>query len=86
MRFVDIGYENNVSVDDIFYFANYKSKSVKRKVHESKERLQCIDATSARGLRTVIFLKNGYVILCALQCKTLKKRLLGKENTKDNEE
>jgi regulator of extracellular matrix RemA (YlzA/DUF370 family) len=83
LRFVDIGYENNVSVGDVFYFANYKSKSVKRKVYEAKERLQCIDATSARGLRIVVFLKNRHVILCALQCKTLKKSLLGKEDVKD---
>ena len=86
MRFVDIGFQNNVNIEDIFYFANYKSASVKRKVYEAKQRQQCIDSTAARGIRSVIFLKNGYVILCSLQIVSLKKRLAGKEDVKDNEE
>ena len=74
-QFMNIGFDNMVSVRKVVAIVSPESAPVKRFVQEAKEGGTVIDATHGRKTRSVIFTDSQYIILSAIQPDTLTGRL-----------
>lgn len=74
-QFMNIGFDNMVSVQKIVAIVSPESAPVKRLVQEAKEAGNVVDATHGRKTRAVIFTDSTYLILSAIQPETLVGRL-----------
>ncbi len=74
-QFMNVGFDNMVSVDKIIAIVSPESAPVKRTVQTAKEAGNVIDVTHGRKTRSVIFTDSDYIILSALQPETLTGRL-----------
>lgn len=74
-QFMNIGFDNMVSVEKIVAIASPESAPVKRLVQEAKEAGRVIDVTHGRKTRAVVFTDSQYILLSAIQPDTLTGRL-----------
>ncbi len=74
-QFMNVGFDNMVSVHRIVAIVSPESAPVKRTVQTAKEAGTVIDVTHGRKTRSVIFTDSDYIILSALQPETLTGRL-----------
>lgn len=74
-QFMNIGFDNMVSVQKIVAIVSPESAPVKRIVQEAREAGNVVDATHGRKTRAVIFTDSTYLILSAIQPETLVGRL-----------
>lgn len=74
-QFMNIGFDNMVSLARIVAIISPESAPVKRLVQEAREAGRVIDATHGRKTRAVVFTDSNYMILSAIQPETLVGRL-----------
>ncbi len=74
-QFMNIGFDNMVSVQRVVAVISPESAPIKRMVQEAKEAGTVIDATHGRKTRAVVFTDSDYIILSAIQPETLIGRL-----------
>ncbi len=74
-QFMNIGFDNMVSVERIVAIVSPESAPVKRLVQEAKEAGRVIDVTHGRKTRAVVFTDSQYILLSAIQPETLTGRL-----------
>ncbi len=74
-QFMNIGFDNMVSVEKIIAIVSPESAPVKRLVQEAKEAGRVVDVTHGRKTRAVVFTDSQYILLSAIQPETLTGRL-----------
>lgn len=72
--FVPVGFNNYVSLDEITVIAYPHSSPIKRYMREASKENCLIDVSQGRRVKSVIFLYNGSIVLCALDPATLVGR------------
>ena len=70
-QFMNIGFDNMVSVQRVVAVISPESAPIKRMVQEAKEAGTVIDATHGRKTRAVVFTDSDYIIFSAIQPETL---------------
>ena len=73
--FMNIGFDNMVSVHRIIAIVSPESAPIKRLVQEAREQGNVIDVTHGRKTRAVIITDSQHVMLSAIQPETLVGRL-----------
>lgn len=73
--FASVGYENYLNASPILAILSPDSAPAKRLWREAKERGKLIDATSGRKTRSVEWYETDHVAICALQPKTLVRKI-----------
>ena len=74
-QFMNIGFDNMVSVDKIVSIVSPESAPVRRLVQEAKEAGRVVDVTHGRKTRAVVITDSQYILLSAIQPETLTGRL-----------
>jgi regulator of extracellular matrix RemA (YlzA/DUF370 family) len=74
-QFMNIGFDNMVSVDKIVAIVSPESAPVRRLVQEAKEAGRVVDVTHGRKTRAVVVTDSQYILLSAIQPETLTGRL-----------
>ncbi len=74
-QFMNIGFDNMVSVDKIIAIVSPESAPVRRLVQEAKEAGRVVDVTHGRKTRAVVITDSQYILLSAIQPETLTGRL-----------
>ena len=74
-QFMNIGFDNMVSVERIVAIVSPESAPVRRLVQEAKEAGRVVDVTHGRKTRAVVFTDSQYILLSAIQPETLTGRL-----------
>ena len=74
-QFMNIGFDNMVSVEKIIAIVSPESAPVKRLVQEATEAGRVVDVTHGRKTRAVVFTDSQYILLSAIQPETLTGRL-----------
>ena len=80
MKFVNIGFNNMISVERIVALISPDSAPAKRTVAEAKESGRLIDCTSGRRTKSVIITDSDHVIISALAPEILANRLNGTDD------
>lgn len=80
---LNVGFGNSVVADEVIAIMAPTSSPMRRLRDEAKEEKKLIDATYGRKTRSIIILKNNYIILSASQPDTIAQRYLA---LKENEE
>lgn len=75
LRFVSLGFEHVVQANMVWQISRYKTIQVKRMVQQARKEGMLLDWTARRGIRSAVFLTNGYVIASPFNVKTLLGRL-----------
>ncbi len=74
-QFMNIGFDNMVSIARIVAIVSPESAPVKRLVQEAKEAGRVVDVTHGRKTRAVVVTDSQYLLLSAIQPETLIGRL-----------
>ena len=74
-QFMNIGFDNMVSVDKIVAIVSPESAPVRRLVQEAKEAGRVVEVTHGRKTRAVVITDSQYILLSAIQPETLTGRL-----------
>ena len=74
-QFMNIGFDNMVSVEKIIAIVSPESAPVNRLVQEAKEAGRVVEVTHGRKTRAVVFTDSQYILLSAIQPETLTGRL-----------
>jgi regulator of extracellular matrix RemA (YlzA/DUF370 family) len=74
-QFMNIGFDNMVSVDKTVAIVSPESAPVRRLVQEAKEAGRVVDVTHGRKTRAVVITDSQYILLSAIQPETLTGRL-----------
>ena len=74
-QFMNIGFDNMVSVDKIVAIVSPESAPVRRLVQEAKEAGRVVDVTHGRKTRAVVITDSQYILPSAIQPETLTGRL-----------
>lgn len=74
-QFMNIGFDNMVSVDKIVAIVSPESAPVRRLVQEAKEAGRVVDVSHGRKTRAVVITDSQYILLSAIQPETLTGRL-----------
>lgn len=77
MKFINVGFNNMVSVEKIVALVASDSAPAKRLVQDAKDTGRAIDCTSGRRTRTVIITDSDHVILSSIQAETITQRISG---------
>lgn len=71
-----VGKDNYVNINDIYMMSgNVKSKPLVSKIKLAKENFEFIDFTCGDKMRSILFMKDGTIIVTALDDRTLLERL-----------
>lgn len=74
-QFMNIGFDNMVSISRVIAVVSPESAPIKRLVQEAREAGHVIDVTHGRKTRAVVFTDSPYLLLSAIQPETLIGRL-----------
>ncbi|MBE6111943.1 MAG: DUF370 domain-containing protein [Peptococcaceae bacterium] len=74
-QFMNIGFDNMVSVERIVAIVSPESAPVRRLVQEAKDAGRVVDVTHGRKTRSIVFTDSQYILLSAIQPETLTGRL-----------
>lgn len=75
MPLINIGFGNMVLTDRIIAIVRPNSAPIRRQISNGKDKDIVIDATAGKATRAAIYTDNGYIILSAIEPKTLVERL-----------
>ena len=84
MKFINVGFNNMVSLDRIVALIGPDSAPAKRLIQDAKDTGRAIDCTSGRRTRSVIITDSEHVILSAIQTETIASRI-AEDKTADME-
>lgn len=76
-KFVSAGFGSYVDAEKIAAVLQPDSAPVRRRIQEAKEASQLIDATYGRKIRAVLYMENGWIMICAIGADTMAERLNG---------
>jgi regulator of extracellular matrix RemA (YlzA/DUF370 family) len=71
---LNIGYGCSVVADEIIAILAPNSAPMRRLRDDAKEQNRLVDATHGRKTRSILILKNNYVVLSATQTDTIAQR------------
>ena len=74
-RFVSAGFGSFVDADKVTAILPPDSAPIRRRIQEAKEAGMLIDATFGRKVRTVLYMIQGTVMVCAIATETMAERL-----------
>lgn len=75
MKFLNVGYENNVNVDKVIAVLNSDSAPGRRLIKNARESQLLLDATEGNKTLAIIVTESGHIITSAFRAETLKKRI-----------
>lgn len=75
IELVHVGFDNFVAINRIVAITSVKSTSIKRAMHESKDRGLLIDVTHGKKTKAVIFTDSGHVFVVARAPEVIAGRL-----------
>ena len=76
-RFINIGFDNVVSIEKIVAILLPQAAPIKRIKEEARRRNKLIDATNGRRTRAVIVTNSDHIVLSAIQPDTITNRIEG---------
>ena len=79
VKFLNIGFQNMVSLNRVIAIVAPDSAPIKRVVSEAKKENRLIDATCGRPTRAVIVTDSDHIVLSTVQPETLASRMEDKE-------
>ena len=79
VKFLNIGFQNMVSLNRVIAIVAPDSAPIKRVVSEAKKENRLIDATCGRPTRAVIVTDSDHIVLSTVQPETLASRMDDKE-------
>ena len=74
MRFLNIGFNNSVSMDRVIAIVGADASTSRRLKDEAKKSGRLIDGTNGRRTRSLIVADSGHVILSSVEPETLLSR------------
>jgi regulator of extracellular matrix RemA (YlzA/DUF370 family) len=74
MKVLHVGFKNYINAEEINAIIDTKSTPVTRDIQNATDKGTAIYATKGRKTRTAIYMKNGSIVLSALQSGTLAGR------------
>lgn len=80
MKFINVGFNNMVSLDRIVALIGPDSAPAKRLIQDAKDTGRAIDCTSGRRTRSVIITDSEHVILSSIQTETVAARIAGEKD------
>ena len=86
MKFINIGYGNDVASDRVITIVSPDSAPIKRLVQDARDAGRVIDVTCGRRTRSVIITDSEHVILSSTQPETISWRLNGKQSDEEEED
>lgn len=87
MKFVNIGFNNMISVERIVALISPDSAPAKRLVQDAKDSGRAVDCSSGRKTRAVIVTDSDHVILSSVTTDKITARIAGEEaEDEDNEQ
>ena len=81
MKFINVGFNNMVSLDRIVALIGPDSAPAKRLIQDAKDTGRAIDCTSGRRTRSVIITDSEHIILSSIQTETVAARIAGEKDT-----
>lgn len=75
---VNVGYKNYIAIDKIVSIASvqkYMPVPIRRAIHEAQDADKAIDLTAGRRTKSVIFTTSGYIVLSAMEGRTIVQRM-----------
>jgi hypothetical protein len=81
-NFVQVGFNNMLSVNQIETIAIPDSAPIKRSINEHKNADRLTDLTCGRKVKSVIFLVSGSIVLSALAPDTIIGRISSQSSEK----
>lgn len=86
-KLINFGYKNFVPEDQVFVVSPYRqNKSMKFQINKARDEGCLINWTFGNGIRSIILLLNGYVILSGVKVDTLNRRFSSNINEIEEEE
>lgn len=73
-RFLNIGFDNYISINKIVIITHPSSAPIKRIIQKTKGN-ELIDCTKGKRMLSVIFTKDNKVVLSSVSKETLNKKL-----------
>jgi regulator of extracellular matrix RemA (YlzA/DUF370 family) len=84
MKMVNLGYKNFVPENQVFAISPYRrNKSMKLQIERAREEGKLINWTFGNGMRSIILLLNGYVIISGIKIDTLNRRFSNNNATNE---
>jgi len=77
MKFLNIGFNNSVSMDRVIAIVGADASTSRRLKDEAKKDKKLIDGTNGRKTRSMIVIDSGHVVLSSLEPETLISRQEG---------
>ena len=74
MKTLHVGFKNYVNADEVNAIIDTKSTPVIRDIQNAIDKRTAIYATKGRKARTAVYMKNGSIVLSAIQSQTLAER------------
>lgn len=74
-KFVNVGTNSFVAVDEIETIAPPESAPIKRMVSTAKDEDRCVELTYGRRVKSVIVLKTGKIVLSSTLPQSIIKRI-----------
>jgi hypothetical protein len=71
---LSIGFGSNVVADEVLAIVSPNSAPMRRLREEAREEGRLLDATFGRRTRSIILMKNSFVVLSAIQSETIAQR------------
>ncbi|HMA67493.1 MAG TPA: DUF370 domain-containing protein [Desulfosalsimonadaceae bacterium] len=71
---LSIGFGSNVVADEVLAIVSPNSAPMRRLKEDAREEGRLLDATFGRRTRSIILMKNNYVVLSAIQSETIAQR------------
>lgn len=75
VKFINVGYENNVNIDKVVAVLNSDSAPGRRLIKNARESQLLLDATEGNKTLAIIVTESGHVITSAFRAETLRKRI-----------
>ena len=76
---INIGFGNMAAAARVMAIISPESAPVKRRIPQSRDKGELIDATYGRKTRAVLIMDSGQIILSAVQPETISHRLMNKD-------
>lgn len=81
-RFVNVGTNSYISIDEIESISPPESAPIKRMVSQAKDENRCVELTYGKRVKAVIILKSGKIMLSATLPQTIVERIAAKNGDK----
>lgn len=77
-KFVNVGTNSFISIDEIESVSPPESAPIKRMVNLAKDENRCVEVNYGKRVKAVIVLKSGKIFLSAMLPQTIAERIAAK--------